>query len=178
MKESIPNKELPDSFWISAQATCNAIFRRKPIYQSPPENQEHRKDIIVEIQDITQSGWIDARRLELQYIPAGWTTLVRDVLRSALYLLKQSDVRQLSILVGKEKFGEFRISFECTESFNLNRDLRYIQDWALEQSRTRCGGTGKLGKMTTSGRIIPLSPELLELSQVDKIAFRKKLSMF
>lgn len=165
-------------FQIAAQAACDAILRGDRDYRARPEALGKRTAILQQVQAMIADSKLDARRLELHYLPAGWTTLVRDALGAALCRIAQAGPGRATILVGKEKFGELRLAFEETGDSDLDRDLQAIGTWATEQSRHRCAGTGAPGEMTTDNPVMPLSPELALLKQRDWAAFRKALSMF
>lgn len=150
-KDAEPTSDLR----ITAQIACEAILRGDSNYRSQPEALGERTAILGQVQAITANCRLDARRLELRYLPAGWATLVRDALGAALCRIAQSGASQVTILVGKEKFGELRLVFEETGDADLDRDLQAIGTWAAEQSRHRCAGTGEPGEITTDDPMKP-----------------------
>ena len=169
---------LGQEFWRAAESIWAAIRDQEAGYRTPPEVSADRAAIINEIEAILQEGQLDAPAFELRYLPGGWATLLRDVLRALLHVVAQVPGQKVTILICKEKMGELRFVVQKTGDDELDREIRMISDWASNQSRERCAGTGQPGQMTFDGWIIPLTAELIGLKRSDRAAFRKAVAMF
>lgn len=169
---------LDQTFWNAAETVWAAICNNDSCYRSPPEVPADRDAVIQEIEVILQDDRLDARAVALRYIPGGWATLLRDVLRALLHSLAQVPGQRVTILVCKEKAGELRLVTQKTGDDHLDSEIRMISHWVALQSRERCAVTGQPGQMTFDGWIIPLTTEFAELKRGDPAAFRKAAAMF
>lgn len=134
--------EIDGTFWKSAEVICLKIMDAGSGYRTPPEEADARNQVVAEIEAMTRIHLLGAERLELQYFPCGWTSLLRDGLMAALHLAREHEAPKLVILTGKEKFGELRIAFDKTGLGELDVRLTELAAWAAVQSRSRCAGTG------------------------------------
>ena len=164
--------------WDAAETVWATICSDGPSYRSPPEVLTDRHAVIGDIKTILQDDRLDARAVELRYLPGGWATLLRDGLRALLHAVSQVPGQRVTILVCKEKAGELRLVIQKTGDDDLDREIGMISDWVTGQSRERCAVTGQTGQMTFDGWIIPLTAEFAGLKRSDPAAFRKAVAMF
>lgn len=165
-------------FWDAAETVWAAICNDGPYYRAPPEAPADRDAVIQELKTILQDDRLDARAVELRYLPGGWATLLRNGLRALLHAVSQVPGQKVTILVCKEKAGELRLVIQTTGDDDLDREIRMISDWVTGQSREQCAVTGQPGQMTFDGWIIPLTAECAGLKRSDPDAFRKAVAMF